>query len=212
MISVIYTHWAMSPHRSKVMHRSMGELIESKPTEILVADNGGNIEDSRLLLDLCEDKHIATYVRFRENMHFAFARNVLLKIATQPYICIMDNDIIVDKGWWQVCVNFLESHPGEKIIATPLVADKAHQGAKWWGQPIDGWQTNQRAGSPCFVMSRETFEDLGYFPLHNMSGSKYADIITRKGYKIALTPKPWAIDIGEREGYDWRSPNYSTQL
>lgn len=200
----------MNEQRSKFMRRSMNDLIASKPTEILVADNGGSLSDSQLLLQLTEDKHIAAYVRFRENMHFAYARNVLLKVATQPYICIMDNDIVVQPGWWEKCVEFLEKHPD--CVATPLMADKSHQPEKFWGEPIDCWQTNALAGSPCFVMSRKTFEKVGFFPLHNMSGSKYAREIAAQGFKMALSPRPMAIDLGERLGYDWRNPNYSTKL
>lgn len=211
MLSIIYVHWAMDEKRSKVMRRSIKELIESAPNEeILVADNGGNIEDSKLLLDLCENKNIAAYLRFRHNVHFAYARNQLLSMASQPYICIMDNDIIVQPGWWETCVNFLKRNPG--CVATPLVSDKSHQGLKFWGEPIDGWQTNNLAGSSCFVMSREAFQKIGFFQLHNMSGSKYAREIAHKGYKMALTPFPLAIDVGEREGYDWRNPNYSATL
>lgn len=211
MISVVYVHWAMSEERSALMRRSLLSLIESEPTQILVADNGGSVEDSKWLLELCEAKKIAVYIRFRENMHFAYARNALLKLADQPYIAIADNDIIFEKGWWQECVEYLKGAE-EKVIATPLVPDLAHRASRFWVGEHRGWQLNLRAGSSCFVMDRKAYAEFGDFQLHNMAGSKYADTIVGKGYRVAVMPQCKANDIGERRGYNWREPHYSQTL
>lgn len=212
MVSVVYTHWAMNPERSAIMRRSMQSLIDSSngELEILVADNGGSLADSQWLLELCEAKKIAVYLRFRENMHFAYARNILLDLASKEYIVIMDNDIYVMEGWWQECVEYLKKN--ESVIATPLVADMAHRARKFWVGEKGGWQLNMRAGSPCFMMDRKAYALFGKFPLHNKAGSFYADTISRKGYAVGVMPQCKAIDLGERRGYNWRSPNYSTTL
>ncbi len=197
-----------------MMRRSMLSLLassnEGQELEILVADNGGNLADSQWLLELTETKRIAAYMRFRENMHFAYARNQLMRVATKDYIAIVDNDIIFDKGWWQEIVAYLSKH--EKVTATPLVPDMAHRTGKFWVGELGGWQLNSRAGSSCFVMTRKCFDEVGYFPLHNVAGSKYADTLTRAGYRMAIMPQCKAVDVGERRGYDWRSPNYSKIL
>ncbi len=197
-----------------MMRRSMLSLLDScddgKELEILVADNGGNLRDSQWLLELTETKHIAAYLRFRENMHFAYSRNQLMRMASKDYIAIVDNDIVFDKGWWQECVEYLKNN--EKVTATPLVPDMAHRIGKFWVGEQGGWQLNTRAGSSCFVMTRKCFEEVGYFMLHNVAGSKYADSLVRAGYRMAIMPQCKAIDLGERRGYDWRSPNYSKTL
>lgn len=211
MVSIVYVHWAMNEFRSELMRRSITTLVETAgDQQILVADNGGNIEDSKFLLELCEQGKIAVYLRFRVNVHFAYARNQLLRMATEPYIAIVDNDIIFEKGWWQECVEYLSKN--EKTTATPLVPDISHRKVKYWNGEQGGWQLNWRAGSSCFVMTRKCFEEVGYFQLHNVAGSKYADALNRAGYRMAVMPQCKAIDLGERNGYNWREPNYSHTL
>ncbi len=201
----------MNEERSAMMRRSILTLVATAADcEILVADNGGNVEDSKFLLELCEQKKIAVYVRFRENMHFAYTRNVLLDMATGDYICSCDNDIVFEMGWWQECVAFLEKNPD--LVATPLVPDISHRTAKSWRGERDGWQLNAFAGTPCFVMPRSVYASVGKFPLHNMSGSKYARFLADRKHFVACMPQCKAVDLGERRGYDWRNPNYSVDL
>lgn len=211
MVSVIYVHWSMDEFRSQLMRRSITTLIETEPeAQILVADNGGSLEDSQFLLKLCEEKKIAAYIRFRENMHFAYARNLLLDIATGDYLCISDNDIIFDVGWAEECVKFLSKNPD--LIATPLVADMSHRIRKFWVGERDGWQLNTRAGSPCFMMHRSLYEKVGKFELLNVAGSKYADKLCRMKAFTAIMPQCRASDLGERRGYNFKAPTYSTKL
>jgi len=210
-LSVIYVHWAMDEMRSKIMRRSLTSLMETAPdAEILVADNGGSFDDSQAILEACDQKKIAAYVRFRENMHFAYARNVLLDMATGDYICICDNDIVFEPGWAEEIIAFLEKNPD--LVATPLVPDISHRKAQFWVGERDGWQLNSLAGSSCFVMPRSVYNHVGKFLLHNMAGSKYARELAAKGHHVACMPQCKAVDIGERAGYDWRNPVYSQVL
>lgn len=210
-LSIIYTHWAQNEFRSQLMKRSIDSLISTAATqEILVADNGGSLLDSQYLLTQCDLKNIAVYLRFRENMHFAYTRNELLDMATGEYLCICDNDIVFEQGWWQECVSFLEDN--KDLVATPLVPDLAHRIRKFWVGERDGWQLNLRAGSPCFVMHRSLYEKIGKFDLINIAGSKYADKLARAKAYVAIMPQCKAVDLGERQGYDWKNPTYSKTL
>src|SRR3990167_8331850 len=102
MVSIIYVHYAMNEFRSEKMRESIASLVTTAPhTEIIVIDNGGNKQDSELLLNLNESGAIACYIRNRKNMHFGFARNQGLKIASiasGEYIVISDNDILFKQG------------------------------------------------------------------------------------------------------------------
>lgn len=210
-LSIIYTHWAQNEFRSELMRKSIETLVATTDTEeILVADNGGSLSDSQFLLGLCEDKKIAMYMRFRENMHFAYTRNALLDFATGEYIAIVDNDIVFEPGWWQECLSFLDKN--QDLAATPLVPDLAHRIRRFWVGERDGWQLNARAGSPCFIMHRSLWEKVGKFEYHNMAGSKFADALVRNKAYMAIMPQCKAVDLGERKGYDWKNPTYSKQL
>lgn len=170
--------------------------------EIIVIDNGESEEDSKWLLEKVHEKKIACYIRNRQNMHFAYARNQGLKLATGDYIVIADNDIFYTPEWLQICVDFLAKNPG-KYLATPLIADpmNAIRPDRWAGE-VGAWKLNYRAGSNCFVMRRSDFEVLGEFDIHRIAGSKFTDRCVRMGYTMAVMPRPRAFDMGLRQGYN----------
>src|SRR3990167_5559902 len=124
-ISILLCHWAMNDSRSVLMRECVESIIETAPeSEIIVTDNGGSLADSTFLLNLCEEKKIACYIRNRNNMSYAFAWNHAAKIASGEYLVFTSNDIVFQKGWL-ACIDFLEAHPG-KLLATPLWIDHTH--------------------------------------------------------------------------------------
>lgn len=198
----------MDEERSSVMRHSLTSLFRSLTTdssEVFVVDNGGSLKDSEWLLNHTEVGNIACYIRNRKNMHFWYARNQALKLATGDYIVIADNDIVYMPGWMEECVAYLERNPG-KIMATPIAPDWINRvrPVRFAGEQ-DGWQLNYRAGSNVFMMTRKQFEDIGFFDQHRISGSKYTDRYVRKGYVMALMPVPKAFDLGFRKGYNLNS-------
>lgn len=204
-VSVIYTHWGMDEKRCAKMRASLYSLIVTAPeAEIIVVDNGGSFEDSKWLLSLAEKGQIACYVRNRKNMHFGYARNQGLKLASGDYLVICDNDIIFSDKWVDECVEFLEKHDG-KYIATPIACDpmNATRAVRWVGE-VDGWKLNTRAGSNVFMLRRKDFETIGFFDLHRIAGSLYCDRFCRLGYVVAIMPVHKAVDSGFREGYNFK--------
>ena len=112
-VSVIVSTWSMNEFRSAVMRESIRTLLETAPeAEIIVCDNGGNLADSIFLLNLCEEKKIACYIRNRNNMSFGYARNQGLDMTTGEYIVIADNDILYKQGWleWFVVLFYNNDH------------------------------------------------------------------------------------------------------
>ena len=206
--SIIITHWAGSEERSGLLRRSLTSLFETVkdlPTERIVVDNGGNIEDSKYLLDLVEEGKINTYIRNQNNMHFGFARNQALRICNGDYIAVCDNDIIYETDWLKYCLEVLEANPDRKIYATP-VYNVAHWRSKYWQGEVQAnghiYKLNMRAGSNCWVTRREDFEEIGGFIIHRIAGSKWTDTAVRKGYLAAVTPSIMVNDNGFRRGYD----------
>lgn len=211
--SIVFTHWAMNEERSNQMRDSIYSLMETADgAEIIVVDNGEDISDSMFLLDLCHQGKVASYTRYRKNMHFYYARNDGLKRASRDYFVISDNDILFKPGWLDECIDFLVRNPG-KYLATPIAADPMNSVRKerWCGD-LDGWRLNYRAGSNIFVGSRETFNDIGEFDQLGIAGSKWVDRYVRKGYKMAVMPEPKAFDMGLRKGYNISEPIKNTEL
>lgn len=208
MVSIIFTHWDMNSERSLLARFSLRSLQNSLNTgcEIIVVDNGNNLEDSQFFLQEAHEKRIAQYLRFNENTHFGYARNQGMKLAHGDFISIVDNDLAYQDNWLEACLDALVLHPDKKLIASPIdyptqvLKDKYTQGTL----DVKGktYRLSMRAGSNCFVMSHKTMEEMGPFQLHRIAGSYYADKLVRAGYLVAVTPSNMANDIGLRRGYN----------
>ena len=212
--SIIMVHYAQDGVRSATMRASLKSLFESTsyPFELIVIDNGGSMEDSHFLLDLCGQGKITHYIRNYDNLHFGFSRNQGLALAQGDYICIADNDLLYKKDWLSECVRLLDSFPEEKIYTTPVDYPTSGLRQKYnvGTLVLDGvsYQKNMRAGSNCFVMRRKDFEEVGKFVIHIIAGSRWTDTAVHKGYSALIIPGKLIEDLGLRKGYNFRLPMY----
>ena len=189
------------------MRRSLLSLIESidYPTELTVVDNGQDQVDSEFLLNLAHAGKINTYIRNANNMHFGWSRNQGIQIANGDYFCIVDNDLVYEKGWLSKCVAILDENPDKKIYSTPV------------GYPTSGFkrykmgfikfegvdcELNMRAGSNCFVVRREDMKKIGRFYAHKIAGTKWTDRAVKAGYLAVIIPGK-VLDVGLRTGYNF---------
>lgn len=205
--SIIITSYSSNKERSKYLRESLDSLPKSTklPYELIFVDNGGNIKDSKYLLDLTDKGVINTYIRNANNMHFGFARNQALRVCNGDYIAICDNDIVYNEGWLEECIKVLDQNPNKKIYATP-VYNVAHWRPKYWHGSVwaDGsqYRLNMRAGSNCWVTRREDFEKIGDFYIHRVAGTKWTNRAIGLGYLAAVTPEIMINDLGFRRGYN----------
>lgn len=207
--SIVITHWSQNEFRSQCLRRCMDSLIETTkhlPVEIIVVDNGPDMEDSKYLLGLLGEKKIHSYLRNSENLYFGWARNQGLNMASGQYLMVSDNDIEYKAGWLEKCIKILEKHLDRKLLATPLRTDRQHRNIKHWNGELDldGERIllNTRAGSNSWVMRRKDFEIIGKFRNHHVAGSKWNDEFIRNGYLMAtMEYDSRAQDIGFKRGY-----------
>lgn len=212
-VSIIWTHYAMNDVRSEMARASLETLIETTknvPCEIIVVDNGNNLRDSKHFLELAHKNKIQHYIRNAENLHFSYARNQGILLAQGEYVAIVDNDILFDHKWLQLCIGMLEQFPDKKFIAsiiyypyTSATLDKRYHAGTIQGKYE--YKLNQRAGSNCMVMKKKVFEEIGVFPLHHIGGSHFTDNLVRGGYVTILPPEKFrymAKDCGLRRGYN----------
>lgn len=200
----------MNAERSETMRKSLASLFEMTklPYELIVVDNGGNLEDSKYLLELADSGKIHTYIRNKENMSFGYGRNQALRLCNGDFICVADNDIEYHPEWLESCLAVLEAYPEEKIWASPLY-NVAHWLPKYWLDKkldVNGkiYQLNTRAGSNCWVMWRKDMEEIGEFLAHRIAGTKWTEEANQKGYAAALPPNVMVRDLGFRRGYNYQ--------
>ena len=198
------THWTMDKFRSETMRKSVSSLITTVPNaEIIVIDNGENLEDSQWLLEKTHKKEIACYIRNRYNMSFGYGRNQGLKLCSGDYIVIVDNDILFEQGWLEECLEVFKKYPNEKIIVSHIDYPTGILKEKYDAGMLGDYKLNMRAGSNCFMMKRKTFEEIGEFEIHRIAGTKFTDKLVRNGYLTAVIPTKKTEDMGFRRGYDF---------
>lgn len=211
--SILVVHFSQRDHlpdatsRSEQMKESLSSLIENTdyPTEIIVMDNGGNPDDSEYLLSLSRRRFISTYVRYAENMSFAFAWNQGFRLATGDYVCFTCNDIYYERGWLSSCINLLEKYQERKFIATPYITpDKNFP--NWNKEVLEDARINSMAGSNCMIMRPETFHEIGEMPHYRIGGSVWHRNMVGKGYMVIVPPKDMVRHLTYKKGVKWHKP------
>lgn len=212
-VSIIFVHHAQNEERSLLARASLKSLegtIHSS-AEIIVVDNGGNLEDSKFFLTECDKKNIALYIRNADNMYFSWARNQAIMNITANWVAIVDDDIMYKDHWLEWCLTMLRAHPDKKFIASPINYPYVHKRDHRWrhGQiPVKRRQCNltERAGSNCMVMRRSVLEEVGLFDLRRKAGGLYVDRLIRAGYLVITPEVNWAYDCGLRRGFNFKKP------
>ena len=212
-VSIIFVHYGSNEERSLLARASLKSLQETihSSAEIIVVDNGGNLEDSKFFLKEVDRKKIALYIRNADNMSFAFARNQALLHTTANWIAIVDNDIIYKDKWLEMCIQALKVHSDKKLIASPLNYPYVHKRDPRWRHGIikvkgRNYNLTERAGSNCMLMRRKTLEEVGLFEIHKKAGSLFTDKLVRAGYLVITPEVNWAYDCGLRRGVNFTTP------
>lgn len=83
------------------------------PARLLIVDNGGTDPAARQYLEaLAGTPRLAPEViRLPQNLAIAQALNAGLARATAPWVCLLNNDILVTPGWLSELLRVAEAHP-----------------------------------------------------------------------------------------------------
>ena len=214
-VSIIVCHYAKyddfgekrrrgGPSRSDMLRITMQSLEANTeyPAELIVVDNGGDPDDSDYLLARTRRDAINTYIRYKENMNFAFAWNQGAKVATGDYLCFTCNDIEFLEGWLTDTIKPLLDHPERKLIASPLVTPEKNK-EKYKRGTLDGYRLNSLAGSNCILLKRTVFEELGEFKLAPSGGTYWHRHMSKQGYRVVIPPENKAIHLGSKGGVNF---------
>lgn len=216
-VSIILVHYAKiddfnasaagknPPSRSELLRVAIDSLLKNTdyPAELIVADNGGDSDDSEYLLNLAREGKL-THVRFPGNMHFCGAWNWAARMATGEYLSFVCNDIEFAPGWLSTCVKILEDYPEKEWLATPFITyDKRRYTIE---TTKEGYRVNLRSGSNCMVIPRELFYKVGEFPMHRIGGTLWYNKIYKMGIRTVAPPEDLAYDRGWRKGLNFSLP------
>ena len=102
----------VSYNRSADLRRSLEAVFasthaEHAQLEVIVVDNASSDDAAEVAASFPRVR----LVRNAENLGFAAANDVGLKLATGDYVALVNNDAVIDAAWMATLVAFLEAHP-----------------------------------------------------------------------------------------------------
>ncbi|HXZ36210.1 MAG TPA: glycosyltransferase [Thermodesulfobacteriota bacterium] len=140
------------------------------PHRLILIDNGSEEGTRKYLEGLAESPSwTGVLVRNEKNRGYIQAVNQGLKISTAPYVCLLNNDIVVTAGWLERMIEFAGSHPEVGLVnpqqnhdpGKPMPDDlegfAASQVDTRWG-----WMELDHCTGGCLLIKREVIEKIGF--------------------------------------------------
>jgi len=140
------------------------------PYRLILIDNGSGEETRKYLESLARGAAWkGVLVRNEKNLGYIKAINQGLKISTSPYVCLLNNDIVVTEGWLERMLEFARSHPEAGLVnclqnndpglrIPQDLEDFARSRVKDRGQ----WMELDHCTGGCLVIRREVIQQIGY--------------------------------------------------
>jgi glycosyltransferase involved in cell wall biosynthesis len=202
IITVVFVHYGQNEHRIRLAQesfRSLYKTVAHLPVELVIVDNGGG--NSKFFIEQMDKGRITRYIRNDSNVWFGRGRNQAISECLGDYICVMDDDLVFENGWLDESIKMLKQVHHEKCFVTPLEIDRAHTQAKYHrGHFVDDndvkYALNAMAGSNCWVMTKEHWNNIGGFMDNPIAGTKWAQLYCKLGYKVLVLKSPLAGHLG----------------
>jgi hypothetical protein len=120
-VSVVIVSWNAGRYLKECLV-SLRETTAPNSPEVIVVDNASTDGSPEMVESLFQDVKL---VRCRENLGFAKANNIGIRLSQAPYIALVNSDVRLFDGCLDGLVEFLERHPeaglvGPKILNTDL--------------------------------------------------------------------------------------------
>ena len=199
-VSIIAVHYSQrddflpeSDLRSGYLRKCLDSIIKNTtyPAELIVIDNGGRNDDSDYLVDLTRKGRINTYVRNKNNMHFAYGWNQGVKMSTGKYVLLTCNDYVFKPDWLEKTIYPLLKYPEKKLIGCPFLAHNRHNTGKLEDYRLDSW------GLPgANLMTKEAFYEIGEYPITLLASPLWIKKATDLGYQFIAPPANYVERIG----------------
>lgn len=183
------------------------------PHRIFVADNASAKENGRLLKSFKDNRRAITdYVRFPHNLLMIRDRLIEHFPPTAKYMVILDDDIVVQGGWLEALIDYIETYP--KFGGLSLDLDEVDRPdpknsltPKYWTakKPLV-WSPRTDMGdifgttaiAQLVFTPTSLFKKIGGFVRDYL----YSRDVMKQGYKLAYLKHPTVRHIGYNMFYD----------
>lgn len=141
-------------------------------SRLIIVDNGSNEAGLREYLAALEDsRNVYVKVIFNSlNEGFARGMNKGMKGSRAPYLCILNNDIVVTEGWLAEMIKVAESGPGIGIVNPSSnnfgLRFKKDTGLEEFAHGLKkqsgGWVEMNACVGFCMLIKREVIKKIGF--------------------------------------------------
>lgn len=175
---------------------------------IIIIDNASAMETMSYLKELAEkSKGVVTIIRNEKNLGFPKAVNQGIALSSAPYLCILNNDTKVYKGWLEEMIRIAES--GAAIGIVNPSSNNLGQ-----AKPLEGcsgrWIEMSSCIGFCMLIKIEVVQKIGkldeiYSP-GNFEDTDFSRRAQKAGYKCVMAKGAYVYHIqntGFKRRKDW---------
>ena len=146
---------------TKICLKSIKKNTPAGEYEIIVVDNGSTDKTGLYL-----KKMPVKTIRNKTNLGVAKAWNQGIRASKYGLVCIINNDLVLSKGWLEALVGFYNAHPDAGVVSPgtregvldydfdPYALEYTRAMGKVYEKEIFGW---------CMLVKKERFEKAGMF-------------------------------------------------
>jgi len=161
----------------------------------ILVDNGSEEETRRGLEKIARDPALKTILlRNEKNLGYVKAINQGLVISTAPFVCLLNNDVVVTPGWLEKMISFAESRPDAGLVNCLQNDNPGREVPEDLGAfaraQIDRphtWEELDHCSGNCLLIKREVIEKIGYFDeqfgLGHWEDNDYSRRAQQAGYR-----------------------------
>ena len=188
-----------------------GYLRES---EVLIVDDGSGESTKAFLAKLPAPIRI---IKNLENLGYARSNNRAASEARGEYLILLNNDLVLQRGWFEAMLLAAESSPCERIVGNIQISritgkvdhvgkffdeggDPRHFGQFYqdlfpWDPPVD-FAEFPSVTAACWLVRRSLYEKLGGFDESYLNGFEDDDFCLRasaEGCQIGVALRSWVF-------------------
>lgn len=181
---------------------------------LIVIDNASSAETNRYL-ESAKSASGAPFMLIRSEVNQGFIKAVNQGISASKarYLCLLNNDTLVTKGWLKAMIEVAESSPNIGIV-NPSSNNLGQKPAK--GEPIELYADKLRSSDVktvemataigfCMLIKREVIENIGLFDeiygMGNFEDTDFSRRAAKAGYRCARAVKAY---VYHRENSSFR--------
>lgn len=196
--SIIILIYHRTPELVEMAKNCLNSVIQNcnrEESEIILVDNGSTERWEW-------DKHVDTYIRFKENMGISAGWNAGLKASKGKYKVILGDDVTTVPGYLEALVEAIEQPQ----------AGLANVHTQGMGQGVGIEETYKWFSGACFMLTQKTLNRVGYFDEGifpcNHEDTDYTLRVYKAGLKLY---KNHQLTVLHKEGQTVHAPDLSAK-